>query len=217
MSSDSAKRSAPSATPQPEGGGAWTPASGRGPGVVVLAPAAASTDLVADAGSRLAHHGFVALAASLPAAEGGDPGAAERSAVDDACRRIFELEATEGSSLGLLGFGRGGVLALDAAARGSRAAIVITVDGAPQSEEVSLATLDARVLALFAGKGAAASDGRMATLERRLRAEGVTVEIRVVPGVGEDFLDPAQADRFDAVGARTAWDAVLSHLRAELS
>jgi dienelactone hydrolase len=194
------------------------PRSGHGPGVLLLTAGALGDALSRDALVRLAHHGFVAFAVDLPVPSGDGPSDAERSAVDAGIEQLFRANAVDGSRVGVLAFGRGGLLALDAAARGARIAVVIALDAGfdPAALDGSLARVDAFVLAVFAGKGPSAVRGDAAELERRLRGEEIAAEVRTQPGAGEGFADPGQADRYDAAAARASWDAALARLRAEL-
>jgi dienelactone hydrolase len=194
----------------------FVPGSGHGPGVLVLTSRGGA--LARDALVRLAHHGFVAWAANLPAPSGDRPSDAERSAVDAGIEQLFCANAVDGARVGVLAFGRGGLLALDAAARGARIAVVVALDAGfdPAALDGSLARVDAFVLAVFAGKGPSAARGDAAELERRLRGEEIAAEVRTQPGAGEGFADPGQPDRYDAVAARASWDAALARLRAEL-
>lgn len=193
------------------------PATGRGRGVLVIASGAGAEAHAREACDRLARGGFVAIAAVLADAA-GTPAASERSAVDAGIEQLFCEHATEGSRVGVLGFGRGALLALDAAARGARVAAVIALD--PRFEmawvDAALARIDAFVLAVCAEKEAGETLASAADLDRRLRAEGVLCEMRSQPGVGTGFLDAARADRYDAVAARSTWDAAFARLRAEL-
>ncbi len=225
----------------------FVPHSGHGPGVLVLTAGARADALARDAGVRLAHHGFVAWVADLPAPSdasraqraqvsrsepqasedhrvcerspsGDRPSDAERSAVDAGIEQLFGAHAVDGARVGVLAFGRGGLLALDAAARGARIAVVVALDAGfdPAALDGSLARVDAFVLAVFAEKGPSAARGDAAELERRLRGEEIAAEVRTQPGAGEGFADPGQPDRYDAVAARASWDAALARLRAEL-
>jgi len=90
--------------------------------------AAGSDALVRDAGMRLARHGFVAYAPELPAPSDGAPSDAERSAVDAGIERLFNEHASDGARVAVIGVGRGGLLAQDAAARGARVAVVVALD-----------------------------------------------------------------------------------------
>ncbi|HKA16658.1 MAG TPA: dienelactone hydrolase family protein [Myxococcota bacterium] len=196
----------------------FVPRSGFGPGVLVLALGAKSGELARDAGERLAHHGFVASAPELPAPSDDTPSEAERGAVDAAIEQLFCEQAVHGPRVGVLGFGRGGRLAIDAAARGARVAVVVALDADldPRTFDGSLARLDAFVLAVFAGKGAGAARGDPAELERRLRAEQIANDVRTQPGAGEGYADPGRPDCYDASAARASWDAALARLRSEL-
>jgi dienelactone hydrolase len=115
----------------------FVPEAGHGRGVLILAGGGRSDALVRDAGVRLARHGFVALGAELPVAPDGAPSDAERRAVDEGIARLFNEQATDGARVAVMGFGRGGLLALDAAARGARVAVAVAMDA-----DVELCTLD---------------------------------------------------------------------------
>lgn len=106
----------------------FVPRSGRGPGVLVLTAGACGDALARDAGVRLAHHGFVAWVADLPMPSGDGPSDAELSAIDAGIEKLFCENAVDGARVGVLAFGRGGPLALDAAARGARIAVVVALD-----------------------------------------------------------------------------------------
>jgi dienelactone hydrolase len=194
------------------------PRTGQGPGVLVLVAGARGGALARDAIVRLSHHGFVAGVAELPVPVDHPPTESDRRVVDAGIEQLFCTDATVGARVGVLAFGRTALAALDAAARGARIAAVVAIDADidPAALDGSLARVDAFVLAVVAGKGAGAMRGDAVELERRLRAEQVAAEVRTQPGAGEGFADPGQPDRYDAVAARTSWDAALARLRAEL-
>ncbi len=199
-------------------GGAWMrPSSGRGPGVLVLARGQAGA-LVRESCARLARNGFVAFAPELPEPGEAGPSAVERERVDAALHALLCEHATDGARVGVLGFGRGGLLALDAAARAVRVAVAVSLDGrwpAAATSEIGIAGVQGVVLALFAGKDTAPESEGAEDLACRLRDEGVTGEVRGL-AVEEGYLDPDRPDRYDAVAARASWDAALARLRAEL-
>jgi dienelactone hydrolase len=195
----------------------WLPAAGHGPGVLVLA-GPCSGALAREAGMRLSHHGFVVRAAALPEASGDAAREAERRALDEGIEELFCEHPVDGARVGLVGFGRGGALALDAAVRGARIAAVVALDPVLDPGALdALARVDAFVLAVFAEKASGVARGDVAELERRLRAEQIAFDLRTLPGVGEGFADPGQPDRYDASAARAGWDAALARLRAELA
>jgi dienelactone hydrolase len=195
------------------------PDSGHGPGVLVLTAGARGDALARESVVRLAHHGFVAWAPDLPEPAGKIPTDSERRAVDAGIEHLFREHAVDGARVGVLAFGRGGLLAIDAAARGARVAAVVALDVGfdPSGLDGSLARVDAFVLAVFAEKAPGVARGEPAELEQRLRGEQIAAEVRIQPGAGEGFADPGQPDRYDAAAARAGWDAALARLRAELA
>lgn len=197
-----------------------SPATGRGPGVLVLPPGPARDDLLREACSRLARHGFVAVAPVIgksvdaePDVDGGS-GDLERNLVDAAIEALFREPATDGARVGAIGFGRGAELALDAALRGARIATIVGFGGPLPTRETP--SLEASVLALLGAHADAVEEGGADALAKDLRAEGLRFELALQPEVGEHFFDPRHADLYDAAAATAAWDAALARLRAEL-
>lgn len=193
-----------------------TPDTGRGRGVVVLCESGCEA-LLGEACGRLARHGFVAFAPVLPASEEDAIQADERAAVDAAIHALFCQDATDGAQVGVLGFGRGGRLALDAASRGARVGAVVMFGGAPPAGEAnSWDAVEGPVLAVFAEKDAGFEEGRASALEEGLQTAAVPCEVQVASGATPEYLDPARPDHYDAVAARASWDAALALFRAEL-
>lgn len=194
-------------------GGVALPASGRGPGALLLGGLAgqgASADWLDEAARRLAHHGFVAWAPDLADATAED---AEQG-VAEAVQRLFRADAVEGARIAAIGLGAGAPLAL-AAARSPRVAVALCLD--PEGAlEVSDAGVEARICLIAAEKDPAVAEGALEALRSALAADGARVELRVLPGVERGCLDPRRADLYDAAAARAAWDAALAVLRAEL-
>lgn len=195
------------------------PSTGSGPGVLVLPPEPGLPAVVGDACERLAREGFVALAPDAVASEPGAPGLARaRPVVDAALEALLRENATVGARVGVLGLGRGAVLALDAATRSPRIAAVALLGGAPESgSDVPLDALDAPVVAVLGEKDEAVASGRAHALESRLRDVGARCALRVQPGADGAFFDERRADVHDAAATTAAWDAVLAALRAELA
>jgi dienelactone hydrolase len=112
--------------------------------------------------------------------------------------------------------GGGARLALDAATREGRLAAVVSIGRAPERAARSNGGAEVPILAIFAEKDEAVAAGRAAGLAERLRAEAPACTLRIEPGVGPEYLDPARPDHYDAVAARASWDAALARFRAEL-
>jgi len=191
------------------------PDAGHGPGVLVIACGAREGELVEEACTRLARHGFVALGIVATDAAGLD---AERRRVDDALDALFRDDATDGARAGIVGFGRGGALAVDAASRGAAAAALVGFGGVAEIAALEDPAPDALAAPLLVAVGEKDPDATPAALDAlRARLGGAAkLELRVLPGAPREFFDPVCADRYDALAARAAWDAALARLLAEL-
>jgi len=205
------------------------PATGFGRGVLVVHEADGLGEFARDVCDRLAREGFVALAPDWlgsPALESPDDARGLAEALDPA-RAADALDATvdallgrdacEGPRVGALGFGWGGPLALDLAARSRRVGAVAACWPVHPRLDPDVAKLEAACLGLFAERDALAAPGAARELESRLRAAGRRGAVRVVPGVSAGFLDAGRHAAFDATAAVAAWDVLLAFFRAELA
>jgi carboxymethylenebutenolidase len=209
------------------------PASGCGPGLLVLHEAAGLDDSLRDVCDRLARAGFAVLAPDLyggrRAASRDEAlrlaGALEAEAVarqlEDAATWLLGEACVEGTRVGVVGFCLGGHLALLAGSLGARAGAVVDFyglePGGPDGRlPVGLAELRGPVLGIFAAADEFVPAERVEELRGALAAAGVRAHLRVEPGVGHGFMNPARPERFDAHAASASWDRMLAFLRAEL-
>ncbi len=205
------------------------PASGHGPGVLVVHEADGLAEFPRDVCDRLAREGLVALAPEWlegssaapvertgPRAEALDP-ARSAEALDAAVEFLLGRDACDGPRVGALGFGQGGALALDLAARNRRIGAVASFWGAHPRLVPDVAKLEAACLAVFAERDDLAPPAAARSLEASLRAAGRRAAVKIVPAVGAGFLDPGRPTAFDATAAAAAWDGLLTFLRAELA
>jgi len=204
------------------------PASGHGPGVLVLQEWWGLVDAIRDVCDRFARAGFVALAPDLyHGARTSDPGEAGRLMMDlDLPRAARDLEhaaeALLGRSsvthprVGCVGFCMGGQLALYAATRTPRIGAVVDFYGIHPRVELDLARLEAPVLGIFAERDEYVPPEAARRLEAELRAAGKRVQIRIYPGVDHAFMNDHRPDVFDAAAAARGWDEAIAFLRAEL-
>jgi carboxymethylenebutenolidase len=205
------------------------PASGAGPGVLVLQEWWGLVEHVRDVCDRLAREGFVALAPDLYRGEStSDPSSAERlmmdlelpragEDLDAAVISLLSQDATRGARVGCIGFCMGGQLALFAATRNERIGAVVDCYGIHPNVELDLAGLRASVLGIFAENDDFVPPASARKLEADLREAGVSAEFKVHVGVGHAFMNDSRPDAYDAPSARDAWNDILSFLRAELS
>lgn len=207
-----------------------TPASGQGPGVVVIQEWWGLTSHIADVTDRFAAEGFVALAPDLyggstthDAEEAGrmmQSLPVDRAARDLAGAMDFLLarDDVQGDRLGVVGFCMGGgfVLTLATQEGGKVAAAVpfYPVGALPED----YAGLQAAVLAHFADGDAFMPAGAAEDLAGRIKAgTGREPEIAHYPA-GHAFLnDENLLGTYDAEQAKLAWERTVAFLKEHLS
>jgi carboxymethylenebutenolidase len=205
-----------------------TPASGSGPGVLVIQEWWGLVDHIRDVCDRLARDGFVALAPDLYRGErAGDPDAAGRLMMgleipraardlEAAVQALLGNEATVGARVGAVGFCMGGQLALFAATRSARIGAVVDFYGIHPNVTLDLSRLEAAVLGFFAERDDFIPVESAKKLEADLRAAGKRARFEIFPGVGHAFFNDSRPDAYDAAAAARARSEMLAFLRAEL-
>lgn len=205
-----------------------TPASGHGPGLVVLQEWWGLVPQIRDVCDRLARAGFVAMAPDLYRGESTtDP--------DEAGRLMMELEieragrdlgatvevlrrdpATDGAKIGCIGFCMGGQLALYAACLRPEIAAVVDCYGVHPNVSLDLEACRAKVLGVFAENDDFIPASDVRALEQALSGAGVDAKVLTYIGVQHAFLNDARPDVFDAETAAEAWRDIETFLEAEL-
>lgn len=204
------------------------PASGRGPGVLVIQEWWGLVDHIRDVCDRLARAGFVALAPDLYRGEAtGEPDTASRLMMDlEIPRALRDLrgaadalqreDAVEGARVGAIGFCMGGQLALSAAAHDERVGAVVDCYGIHPNVEIDASAIRAAVYGVFAENDEFVPAAAARALESRLQQAGVRARFRIYVGVQHAFLNDSRPDVHDAATAAEAWGEILAFLRAEL-
>lgn len=205
------------------------PASGRGPGVLVIQGSSGLVDNIRDVCDRFAREGLVALAPDLYRGErAGDPDAAGRLMMsleiprtmrdlEAAGRALLGQDAVLGARVGAVGFDIGGQLALLAATHNRRIGAVVDFYGCHPIVTLDLSALEAAVLGLFAERDEVVPPEVARKLEADLRAAGKRVRVEIFAGVANAFFDDSRPDVYDARAAGRAWAETLAFLRAELA
>ena len=206
-----------------------TPASGSGPGVVVIQEWWGLVDHIRDVCDRLARAGFVALAPDLYRGEtASDPDRAGRLMMgleipraardlDAAVHALQSQPEVEGAKVAAIGFCMGGQLALFAATRNAKIGAVVDCYGVHPNVTLDLTGLEAAVLGIFAERDAFVPAEAVRRLESDLRAAGKRAQCTIFPGVDHAFLNDTRPDVYDANAAARAWSEILAFLRAEAS
>jgi carboxymethylenebutenolidase len=210
-----------------------TPASGSGPGVMVIQEwwgLDSETKKMAD---RLAADGFVALAPDLYHGE-----LAGHTEMDKASKLMQSLppdragrdmsgavdylashEAVTGNGIGVVGFCMGGMLAfIIAANRGDKVKAIVPFYGFPQGPaEPDWTTMTASVSGHMAEKDDFFPPDAARALEAKLRGMGKDVTITVHPGTGHAFMASHNAlGTHNAAAAAKIWPEVVSFLKSKL-
>lgn len=204
------------------------PASGAGPGVLVIQEWWGLVPHIRDVCDRLARAGFVALAPDLYRGEStSDPDAAGRLMMDlEIPRALGDLDAAVGellntqelvgSRVGIVGFCMGGQLALASAANNRRIAAAADFYGVHPNVSLDFSQCGAAVLAVFAENDEFIPPAAVEQLSAGLEAAGVRASVRTISGVGHAFMNDSRPDVYAAAAAAEAWDTLLAFFRAEL-
>lgn len=210
------------------------PATGSGPGVLVLQEWWGLVPQIKRVCDRLADEGFVALAPDLFR---GD--IAEHTEMDKAAQLMSTLPpdraardmggavdflrahpAVQGDKVGVVGFCMGGLLALVVAAQqGDKIGAAAPFYGAPLGESApDWSNLTAAVRGHYAENDDFFPPSAIKELETQLRGMGKDVVFEVHPGTGHAFANEENAlGTHDEAATARAWTATLAFLRDRLA
>lgn len=204
------------------------PASGTGPGVIVIQEWWGLVPHITDVCDRFAAEGFVALAPDLfhgtTTTEPDEAGKLMMALNLDVAARdmggavdhLVGHEAVTSEGVGVIGFCMGGGLALVLAARRPDAVVacapfygLIPWEGA----QPDWSALRAPVRGHFAAEDGYFTPDRAAALERLLRDLGKDAVMEVHPGVEHAFFNDTRPEVYDAAESARAWEATLAFFR----
>ena len=211
-----------------------TPASGSGPGVLVIQEWWGLDWGIKEMADQLGEAGFVALAPDLYHGE-----LAEHDEMDKASHLMTTMPADRAGrdmsgaidyllahpsvtsrSVGVVGFCMGGLLSfIIAANRPDAVKAVVPFYGFPQGDaEPDWSTLSAVVKGHMAEKDDFFPPAAAHALEAKLRAMGKDVTLTVHPGTGHAFMAPHNALKtHNPELAKKIWPEVVEFLRAQLA
>jgi len=207
------------------------PASGSGPGVLVIQEWWGLDADIKTMTDRLAADGFVALAPDLYHGEVAGHTEMDKAAhlmqsmpPDRAGRDMsgavdYLASHSSGGGIGVVGFCMGGMLAfIIAANRGDKVKAVVPFYGFPQGQmEPDWSTLQASVSGHMAEHDSFFSPEAARALEAKLRAMGKDVTLQVHPGTGHAFMGPHNAlGTLNETLAAEIWPQAVSFLKAKL-
>jgi carboxymethylenebutenolidase len=209
------------------------PASGSGPGVLVLQEWWGVVPQIKRVCDRLAAEGFVALVPDLYHGEFAEHTEMDKAAslmtsmpMDRAARdmggaidALLANQSVSGEAVGVIGFCMGGMLALVVAAHhGERVAVVTPFYGAPLGEaEPDWNNLSAPVLGHFAENDDFFPVEAVKQLGQKLEGMGKDVTFEVLPGVGHAFCNETNPlGTYDEGATEQVWDHTMEFLHSQL-
>ena len=196
------------------------------PGIVVIQEWWGLVPHIEQLVDRFAAEGFVALAPDLyhgkTAKSPDDAGKLMMSLrIDDAARDLggaidYLKTQPEVGKVGTIGFCMGGALSLFAACRNPEVGACAVFYGGHPNVKPDLASLQAPVLGMFAGRDTFVSPSVVAELDRQLSALGKRHEFHTYADAQHAFFNDQRPEVYDAVAAKDAWTKTLAFFRREL-
>jgi len=200
------------------------PASGKGPGVIVIQEWWGLVPHIKDVADRFAAAGFAALAPDLYHGK-------STKEPDEAGKMMMALKMDEAAKdmagaydflkahpactgkVGSVGFCMGGGLSLMIA---SIRPIDACVDYYGVAEAAQLSGLKAPVLGHYAANDTWASPEAAAKLEKGLRDIGKQVEFHMYPGTDHAFFNDSRPEIYNDAAAKLSWDRTLAFFKQHL-
>ena len=210
------------------------PASGSGPGVLVIQEWWGLDDSLREMADRLAASGFVALAPDLYHGQVAGHTEMDKAAklmqalppdragrdMSGAVDYLASHPAVSSKGIGVVGFCMGGMLSfIIAANRPDRVKAVVPFYGFPQGPtEPDWSKMTAVISGHMAEHDDFFAPAAAHALEKKLRGMGKNVTLKVHPGTGHAFMGPHNAlGTLNAKLAAVIWPQVVAFLKANLS
>jgi len=203
-----------------------TPASGKGPGVLVLQEWWGLVKHIKNVADRFAAEGFTALAPDLYHGKTADePDAAGKlfmalniGQAEKDLRGAVDHLASQSSTkkVGAVGFCMGGQLALFAGTVNPKVGAVVDFYGIHPNVKPDYAKLGGPVLGLFAEKDQFVKPDDARAVDAAIKKAGQTSQIHIYPNVDHAFFNDERKDVYDKAAAEDAWKRTLTFFRQHL-
>ena len=203
-----------------------TPASGKGPGVLVIQEWWGLVGHIKSVCDRFAAEGFTALAPDMYHGKTADEpdgagklfmalniGQAEKD-LKGAAAHLAQHSSTQ--KLGAVGFCMGGQLALFAATLNPSIGAAVDFYGIHPNVSPDYAKLSGPVLGLFAEKDAFVTPETARQVDADIKKAGKQSEIHIYPNVDHGFFNDERPDVYNKPAAEDAWRRTLSFFRSNL-
>ena len=206
------------------------PASGSGPGIVVIQEWWGLVPHIKNICDRLASEGFVALAPDLfhgASASTTEPDEAGKLVmgmkIDEAAKDmsgavdyLVGLDAATGDKVGSVGYCMGGGLSLFLASKKPQVGACVVYYGALPGAQPDLANIQGAVLGHYAENDQWARPATARDLERQLTSLGRQAEFHIYPGTDHAFFNDTRPDVYNAEAAKLSWERTLAFFRQHL-
>lgn len=208
------------------------PASGKGPGVVVIQEWWGLNDQVKGVADMFAREGFVALAPDFYHGKGakiGEPDQAQKLMMEffqandaaktarGAAEYLTSHASVTSTKVGTIGFCMGGFLAiLVASVAPGTVAAVVDCYGVGQRMPDLGPMRGIPLLGVFGGKDHGAGPDAVAALESAAKQAGVPFTKAVYPEGDHAFLNEQRRDVYRPVDAKDAWAKILPFLKSNV-
>lgn len=204
------------------------PASGSGPGVIVIQEWWGLVPHIEDVADRFAKEGFFALAPDLyhgEKASGPDQAGKLMMALNiaqtekdlrGAIHHLQQQPGVSGTAVGTVGFCMGGALSLFAASKNPEVGACVVFYGGHPKVHPDLEALQAPVLGIWAGKDGFVSPEVVGQLDQQLTALGKRHEFHSYPHADHAFFNDTRKEVYDPEASKDAWRRTIEFFRNEL-
>jgi carboxymethylenebutenolidase len=202
------------------------PASGKGPGILVIQEWWGLVGHIKSVADRFAAEGFTALApdmyhgqtATEPDGAGKlfmalNIGQAEKD-LKGAASYLAQHSST--AKLGVVGFCMGGQLALFAATLNPSIGATVNFYGVHPNVKPDYSKLSGPVLGLFAEKDGFVTPATAMQVDEDIKKAGKQSEVHIYPGVDHAFFNDENKAAYNKPAADDAWRRVLAFFRGSL-
>jgi len=203
-----------------------TPASGKGPGLLVIQEWWGLVGHVKNVCDRFAAEGFAALApdmyhgqtASEPDGAGKLFMALNIAQAEKDLRgaATYLLARSSTKKVGAVGFCMGGQLALYAATLNPSVGACVNFYGIHPNVKPDYSKLSGPVLGLFAERDQFVNPATAKALDAAIKGAGKQSEIHIYPNVDHAFFNDERADAYNKAAADDAWRRTLAFFRQHL-
>ena len=203
-----------------------TPATGKGPGILVIQEWWGLVPHIKDVCDRFAREGFTALAPDMyHGATASEPDGAGKlfmalniaqAEKDLRGAATYLVGQSSTTKLGAVGFCMGGQLALFAATLNPNVGATVNFYGIHPNVKPDYRKLSGPVLGLFAEKDGFVTPQVAKEVDAAIKAAGRQSEIHVYPGVDHAFFNDTNKDAYNKPAADDAWKRTLAFFRQHL-